>query len=162
MGVKAGEVADLHYSSRQVEGTHIRLTDSGKVISKFEVPSNFDEQSLKFRLTVTNNNHDSAHNDVTIQVTIPQQKNRPPIAIIEAPSYVTEGKRVNIMVINLMNPDPNDYFQTWDFKKISGPNVNLVQYKNNIDGPAAKFFAPQQYLFLAQIFRQPSIQRPVY
>ena len=97
MGVKAGEVAACTIAWRQVEGTHIRLTDSGKVISKFEVPSNFDEQSLKFRLTVTNNNHDSAHNDVTIQVTIPQQKNRPPIAIIEAPHYVTEGKRVDLI-----------------------------------------------------------------
>lgn len=134
------ELRPLLYSWTQVSGTTVALNDANGAMPTFIAPTSSSDESLIFRLTVTDDALATAGDDVSVfvkQMGVVIPENQPPIARISAPTMAAPGDRLRLDANGSSDPDGDPLTFRWT--QSAGPNVALEG--NN--APVAELIAPE-------------------
>ncbi len=133
----------LTHAWSQVSGLAVTLAAPGAVSTTFTAPSAASEQTLTFRLTVTDARGASAQD--LVQVLVAPPGNSVPVANAGSDRSVGEGVTVTLNGAGSSDPDGDPL--TWQWSQISGPAVTL----SSSTAPNPTFTSPS--VLSAQVLR---------
>ncbi|WP_217532456.1 glycosyl hydrolase family 18 protein [Vibrio metschnikovii] len=89
-----GTIASYYWE--QIAGPTVQLSDANQAQASFSIGEVTQTETLRFKLTVTDN--EGASGSATVQITVKAEdggvENTPPVAIVSAPSEVRAGEQV--------------------------------------------------------------------
>ena len=122
------------YRWEQIAGPPVSLSNANQASASFVAPIVKGSQILAFRLTVVDDNHATATDEVV--VTIVGKLNQPPNAQAGPDQTVDVGNKVTLRGSAL---DPDGKVETYRWQQIAGPSVSL----SNESQASASFVAPK-------------------
>ena len=112
------------YVWSQVSGTTVTLTNANTSIASFTAPSESSQQTLVFRLTVTDNDGATHTDDITITVAAMTANQNPVARAGSDQSDIAAGATVNLD--GSTSSDPDGTISTYAWSQTSGDTVTLT------------------------------------
>ena len=134
------------YAWSQTSGDSVDITNASSASASFTAPSVDADTALVFRLTVTDNDGDTATDDVTITVTDSGAENSAPTANAGSDQSVVEGGEVTLAG---SGSDSDGTIASYAWSQTSGDSVDIT----NASSASASFTAPSVDADTALVFR---------